>query len=83
MLPARSSSPQDLADKVGAYVAAKVAELAAAVAGDDHVDFIDRFNELDGLLEEWIDAEVEAEKALGYPWSSPEIRAQLLATDQS
>nr|WP_201470989.1 hypothetical protein [Microbacterium hydrocarbonoxydans] len=82
-LPARPSSPQDLAERVRASVAAKVAELAAAVAGDYQVDFIDRFDELDGLLEEWIDAEGEVEKALGYPWSPPEIRAQLIATDQS
>ena len=82
-LPARPSSPQDLVERARASVAAKVAELAAAVTGDDQVDFIDQFDELDGLLEEWIDAEGEVEKARGYPWSPPEIRAQLLATDPS
>lgn len=54
-------------------------ELAAVVVGDDQVDSNDRFDE----LEEWLDVEVEAENALGYPWSPPEIRAQLVATDQS
>lgn len=57
--------------------------LAAAAAGDDLYGVIDRFVEMDDVLDDWLEVRDDIEYERGYPDLPEELRASLIAAREA
>lgn len=76
----RPKSLEQLAEDLRQALLAKAREVVAAAEDDNPYNVIDRFYEVEKLLEPWCEALDDVEESKGWPNLPEEIRTQLLAS---